>query len=60
MSPRVSAKILEKNTHSESRAAVDSENALIDADLRAIIQAWPDLPGVVRVGIVAMVRAAGG
>ena len=64
MSPWVSAETPEEIAHSGNRvaggAAVDSENALIDADRRAIIQAWPDLPDVVRVGIVAMVRAAGG
>jgi hypothetical protein len=27
-------------------------------DLRAVIEAWPDLPEAVRAGIVAMVRAA--
>ena len=64
MIQRVSAENPEKNAHSENRAAagaaVDSENAEIDADLQAIIERWADLPEAVKVGIVAMVRAAGG
>ena len=29
-----------------------------DPDLRAVIEAWPDLPKAIRAGIVAMVTAA--
>ena len=29
-----------------------------DADLRRLIHAWPDLPAVVRAGIMAMVEAS--
>jgi hypothetical protein len=29
-----------------------------DADLSAVVNAWPTLPAVVRAGIAAMVRAA--
>ena len=29
------------------------------ADLRAVVDAWPELPEAIRVGIVAMVKAAG-
>ncbi len=59
MVPRVSAKIPEKNAHAENLAAtgaaVDSKNAPIDDDLRAIIQVWPDLDlsDAVKVGIVS-------
>ena len=38
--------------------AVDPEKALIDADLAAVINAWPCLPKPVKAGIVAMVHAA--
>jgi hypothetical protein len=31
-----------------------------DPDLVAVVAAWPTLPGPVKAGIVAMVRAAGG
>jgi hypothetical protein len=31
-----------------------------DADLQAIIEAWPKLPEAIRAGILAMIRAAGG
>ncbi|MCC6422828.1 MAG: hypothetical protein IT447_05065 [Phycisphaerales bacterium] len=31
----------------------------LDADLRSIVDAWPDLPAVLRAGIVAMVKGAG-
>ena len=41
-------------------AAVGAESASIAPDLEAIIDAWPALPAVVKAGIVAMVRAAGG
>ncbi len=37
--------------------AVDPEKALIDADLAAVINAWPCLPDAAKAGIVAMVRA---
>ena len=64
MIQRASAENPEKNVHSENRAAagaaVDSENGPIDADLRAIIERWAELPNAVKAGIVAMVRAAGG
>jgi hypothetical protein len=31
-----------------------------DADLRAIVEAWPNVPSAMRAGIVAMVKAAKG
>jgi hypothetical protein len=34
--------------------------APIDSDLAAVVASWPALPGPIRAGIVAMVRAAGG
>lgn len=30
-----------------------------DADLRAVVEAWPGLPAAIREGIIAMVRATG-
>lgn len=60
----VSAENPEQYAHSENHAAagaaVGSENAPIDPDLRAIIERWDDLPDAVSAGIVAMVRAAVG
>ncbi len=29
-----------------------------DPDLAAVVEAWPDLPAAIKVGIVAMVKAA--
>ena len=40
-------------------AAVETENASIDPDLRAIIERWTNLPDAVKAGIVAMVEASG-
>ncbi len=37
--------------------ALGAEKALIDADLAAVIDAWPRLPKPVKVGIVATVTA---
>ncbi|MFH1998074.1 MAG: hypothetical protein ABIK28_00270 [Planctomycetota bacterium] len=39
--------------------AVDAQSDPIDADLLAIIDAWPVLPEAVKANIVAMVKAAG-
>ena len=39
--------------------ATKGENGPIDADLRVVIDAWPELPVGVKGDIVAMVRAAG-
>jgi hypothetical protein len=38
--------------------ALSAESTFGDADLAAIVQAWPDLPAAVRAGIGAMVKAA--
>ena len=40
-------------------AAVDSEHLTIDADLKAIVDRWANLPDEFKAGVVAMVRAAG-
>ena len=42
-----------------SGAAVESEIGISDHDLTLIVQRWESLPEAVRVGIVAMVKAAG-
>jgi len=34
-------------------------NAPNSADLRAVVDAWPNLPEAIRAGIIAMVKAAG-
>lgn len=39
--------------------AVAAETPAFDSDLAAVMEAWPNLPDVVRVGIMAMVRASG-
>ena len=63
MIPRVSAKNAVENAHSETcaaaGAAVDSEHVTIDADLKAIVDRWANLPDEFKSRIVAMVRAAG-
>ena len=38
--------------------AVETKNAHDDADLQAIMDAWPDLPEAIKAGIMAMVTAA--
>ncbi|HJN09783.1 MAG TPA: hypothetical protein QF564_13910 [Pirellulaceae bacterium] len=52
----------EENAHSQQGAAqgaaFEHENAPIDPDLQAIIDRWPDLSEAVKVGILAMVKAA--
>ena len=64
MIQRVSAETSEENAHFDNRAAPgaagETQNAPIDADLRAIIERWSELPDAVKAGIVAMVRTAGG
>ncbi len=35
-------------------------NTMDDVDLQRVIETWPTLPGPVRAGIVAMVKASGG
>ena len=40
--------------------AVGAQSTLVDADLRAIIEAWPELPDAVKAGILAMIHAAEG
>lgn len=39
--------------------AVETKNAHTDADLQAVIDAWPDLPEAVKADIVEMVRDRG-
>ncbi|REJ92299.1 MAG: hypothetical protein DWQ34_13235 [Planctomycetota bacterium] len=36
--------------------AVDARNGAIDADLCAVIEAWPDLPADIKAGVMALVR----
>jgi hypothetical protein len=57
-SPRARAynAIREQEIAHES-AAPAPPNAPADADLAAVVQAWPNLPAAFRAGIVAMVRA---
>jgi hypothetical protein len=58
------------SSQNAGKTAIDVENgaesgALLvdsaenDADLQAIIEAWPSLPDDVKAGIMAIVRAAG-
>lgn len=39
--------------------AIDDESEPADPNLSAVIDAWPTLPGPIKAGILAMVRAAG-
>ena len=34
------------------------ESGEVDADLTAVVDAWPELPEAIKAGIVAMIRAA--
>ncbi len=43
-------------TPSSSHSSSD-ENQPLDADLRRLIDAWPELPDAIRAGILAMVDA---
>jgi len=40
--------------------ALGAQNAPLDADLAAVVDAWPKLPEAIKTGILAMVTAAGG
>ena len=63
MIPHVTHENPEENTLSRDSAApgaaVDAQNPPIAPDLQAIIQRWPELPGAVKAGILAMVRTSG-
>lgn len=48
-----------KKSAAESGAA-GAENGLVDPDLAAVVQAWPDLPAATRRQMVAMVEAVAG
>jgi hypothetical protein len=41
-----------------AKCAACGDTPLTDADLRSVIDAWPDLPEAIRVGILSMVRSA--
>jgi hypothetical protein len=45
------------NPDAAKSGAFRAANALVDPDLQAIIERWPELPEVVKAGILAMVRA---
>lgn len=47
------------NESAAESGAVHRQTGPEDPDLARIIDAWPDLPEAVRVGIMAMVQAAG-
>lgn len=59
MIPRVRAKNAVENVPSENCAAVDSEHVTIDADLKAVVDRWANLPDEFKAGVVAMVRVVG-
>jgi len=40
--------------------AAGAADAPVDADLRAVVEAWPDLPEAARARILAIIEAAGG
>ena len=56
MIPMVNVKTVEKHAHSDSSAAA---GAAVDTDLLTIVEQWPELPSVMKAGILAMVRAVG-
>ena len=61
--PTTTPEIIGENDGFENRAAqgaaVGAENEPWDADLEAVVTAWPALPDAIKAGIVAMVRVAG-
>jgi len=40
--------------------ALGAREARIDPDLAAVVDTWPKLPEAIRVGVLAIIRAAGG
>ena len=44
----------------EHAATIDPADAEPDAELQAVVEAWPTLPKAVRAGILATVRAVTG
>jgi hypothetical protein len=44
---------------SAESGALDPQNAILDPELAAVVEAWPALPEAIRAGILAMIRAAG-
>jgi len=40
--------------------AVGAAEAPVDAELAAVVEAWPDLPGAARARILAIIETAGG
>jgi hypothetical protein len=44
---------------SAGRSDERSEGGIPDADLAALVAAWPTLPGPIKAGILALVRATG-
>ena len=49
-----------RNTYVSILSDAECSAYLNDADLEAVISAWSKLPSALKVGIVAMVRAADG
>jgi len=43
---------------SSNQGEAESEAVWPDSDLKAVVDAWPALPEAIRVGILAMIRAA--
>ena len=43
---------------SPKQGEAESEAVPPDTDLRAVVEAWPGLPGTIKTGILAMVRAS--
>ena len=48
-----------RNTHVSLLSDAECGVYLNDADLKVVVSAWGKLPGALKAGIVAMVRAAG-
>ena len=47
-----------RNTHVSLLSGNKCSAYLNDADLEAVVSAWPQLPSALKAGIVAMVKAA--
>ncbi len=48
------------NIGADSGRSAGPDTPPADPELAAVVAAWPDLPGAVRAGILAMVAASGG
>ena len=56
---KLSGKLRHSTTGDAESDALSKDSDPIDADLAALIDAWPTLPQSIKAGILAVIRAAG-